>query len=81
MIPSTPRVLEAIRRHQSSTIGELAAELDLPWSRVCADLGGLHDYGYVTRYGSTEFSRVSWVGPDDLYVRTCVEHATADQHG
>lgn len=71
-VPSTPRVLEAIRRHGSATIGELADELGMSVDSVRADLGGLHDHGRVTRYGSRRDSLAYWNGPDDAYVLSCL---------
>lgn len=80
-IPTTPLLVEAVRRHGSTTIGELATELDLSREQVSANLGGLHDNGYLTRYRSGLESRVTWIGPDDLYVRTCLEHAGSTSSG
>lgn len=71
-VASTPRVLEAIRRHRSTTIGQLADELGMTVGSVAADLGGLHDHGRVTRYGRQRDSLVRWDGPDDEYVLRCL---------
>ena len=74
-IPSTPRVLALLRKRGSSTLRELALELELSVTMVAADLGGLHDRGYVTKYGNEPSSIARWDGPDDDYVLQCVETA------
>lgn len=73
---TTARVLEAIRRHGTATIGDLATELGMSVDAVSADLGGLHDHGHLTRYGRQTDSLVRWDGPDDPYVRWCVSEVT-----
>lgn len=72
-IPTTPLVLEALRRHGSATLQELATELELTVTEVAANVGGLHDYGYATKYGNWPTSAAYWVGPDDEYVAQCLE--------
>ncbi len=76
MIQATPLLVEALRRRGTATLGDLAAELDMTVESVSANLGGLHDHGYVTRYGSRADSFAGWDGPDDPYVRWCVSEVT-----
>lgn len=71
-VPSTPRVLEALRRHGSATMAALAAELNLPVTEVAEDVGGLHDCGLATRYGRNPDSLAVWAGPDNDYVLSCL---------
>lgn len=75
--PTTPLVVEAVRRHGTITLEDLAAELDLTHDAACAAAGGLHDHGYVTRYGSTPGSLVAWQQIDDEYVDMCLASVRA----
>lgn len=44
--------------HRSATIAELASIGRMSMDRVIADMGGLHDYGIVTKYGNKAYSIV-----------------------
>lgn len=44
--------------HRSATIAELAAAGRVSMDRVIAYMGGLHDYGIVTKFGNKAYSIV-----------------------
>jgi len=56
----TDPVIAYLIDHHTATIAELAAHGNTTIDRMLADMGGLHDYGIVTRYGDKPWSRVRW---------------------
>jgi len=56
----TDRPIAYLIDHRSATIAELADVAGVSLERIVAHMGGLHDYGIVTRYGDKPWSRVRW---------------------
>lgn len=54
------RMLRYLKSRGSATIAELADVGGVSIERIVADMGGLHDYGIVTKYGNEPQSVVRW---------------------
>lgn len=52
------RLFGYLLEHRSATIAELASIGGVSMERVIADMGGLHDYGIVTKFGNKAYSVV-----------------------
>jgi len=60
----TDRPTAYLIAHHTATIAELADAAGWSIERTCSIMGGLHDYGIVTKYGNRPESRVRWDWPD-----------------
>jgi len=56
----TDRPIAYLIDHRSATIAELADVAGVSLERIVANMGGLHDYGIVTKYGNEPQSIVRW---------------------
>lgn len=66
-----------LRKQGVATLGEIAQATGLPGNAIAANLGGLHDYGLVTKLGNFPTSLVRWEGPDTPWVLQQVDKARA----
>lgn len=58
--PSYVRIRDYLKIQKVATIYAISKDLDIQIATVVAVTGGLHDEGFVTRYGTLATSRVKW---------------------